>query len=155
MANNDRKGLKKISQHYVQNAFHRVQFCDRVHGIYSATPPEILHAILKGLHDYGLGGLMDHLTDTYKKELDIIIQEFSVFCAHQSARNLPRTKFAHGITNLSKINAEEKSGILLLCVFALACAKGKKMIRRTKRNPQTYTSFRKLFQRLLCYEQWL
>ena len=53
----DEDGLRAMSLHYLENAFHSLLFCDPKHEIFGASPSEILHYIQKGLHPYALESL--------------------------------------------------------------------------------------------------
>jgi hypothetical protein len=57
IANNNEKELKEMSYHCVPNAWSEVLFCDNKHGIYSATPAEIMHCLQKGLYEYMITAL--------------------------------------------------------------------------------------------------
>jgi hypothetical protein len=84
--NRDKERLQALSQHMVDNAFYKVQFCDDMYGIHGCTPVGSLHALQLGLFQYYLEGLM--LVFHYKKKkicaLDDLAKVISSCCAHQS-----------------------------------------------------------------------
>ena len=44
----DKERLKALSQHMVDNAFYKLDFCDEVHGVHGSTPVGSLHALQLG-----------------------------------------------------------------------------------------------------------
>jgi hypothetical protein len=62
---NDKSRLKAMSQHLVDNAFYKVEFCDDVYGIHGCTPVGMLHTLQLGLFQYYMDGLIG---DFQKKE---------------------------------------------------------------------------------------
>ena len=46
-----------MSFHCVSNAWSDLLFCDKKHGIYGATPAELMHCFQKGLFEYLVTGL--------------------------------------------------------------------------------------------------
>lgn len=44
--------LQQMAFHCVENAWSDLLFCDNKHGIYGATPVEIMHCLQKGLYEY-------------------------------------------------------------------------------------------------------
>ena len=56
-ANKDDVLKESYSMHCVENAFHDLQFFDEKGGIHQSTPPEVLHVMQQGLHQYLVIGL--------------------------------------------------------------------------------------------------
>jgi hypothetical protein len=54
---NKREDLRAMSFHCVPNAWSELQFCDNMHGIYGATPAELMHCLQKGLYEYIVNAL--------------------------------------------------------------------------------------------------
>ena len=54
---NEREALRDWSFHCVSNAWNDLLFCDNKHGIYGATPAELMHCLQKGLFEYLVKGL--------------------------------------------------------------------------------------------------
>ena len=54
---NRREYLRDMSFHCVSNAWSDLLFCDNEHGIYGATPAELMHCLQKGLFEYLVKGL--------------------------------------------------------------------------------------------------
>lgn len=66
----------------------------------------------------------------------------------QSARDMPRLSFPHGITNLAKMTGSERTGVLLLLLLILCIENVEYEMRRGKQRdptavPESYTKFDK------------
>ena len=61
----------QYSQHAVCNEFHAVNFGGQDYGLLSATPPDILHVVRKGIVEWSVKAVTEQLTDTTKAELEI------------------------------------------------------------------------------------
>ena len=57
LSNNKAVELKDMSFHCIPNAWSDLLFCDNLHGIYGATPAELMHCLQKGLYEYVVKGL--------------------------------------------------------------------------------------------------
>ena len=67
---------KQYSQHDIVNAFHAVNFGGQKNGLLSATPPDILHVVRKGIVEWSVKSVLDNLTDDPKDKLDKLAIEF-------------------------------------------------------------------------------
>jgi hypothetical protein len=108
--------LKQLSQVNAENAFHGIRFgLHNNRGIHGACPWELLHAILLGIFKYAKDCFFDKIGTT--SALAVEINSYSKLIghalAHQSDRDKPRTKFAHGILK-GKLMAKEFTGVLLI-----------------------------------------
>ena len=145
----------RYSIYLVKNAFRNVCFGGDKYGIYGNTPGETLHMWNQGLFAYAEEHLFAYLPDRQQEELDEIIAIISTECNHQSERSMPRTHFKYGISSMTKVRGQEKSGVLFLLVLSFHCAIGKAFWLRTYHSRNDLTNFRKLFEQILCYEEWL
>ena len=123
--NKDTEGLKQISQHKVENAMYKLLLGGIQQGIHGACPPDPMHTVNLGLMERLCECLKFQMGGARMSRLDSIIQILSTFCQHQSDRNMPRTNFPKGISNLTKLSASEMPGVLLCLLLALSSASGK------------------------------
>jgi hypothetical protein len=153
------------SHHDIQNAFHSLCFGGDVQGIHGCTPPETLHLYQQGLYKYALIHLFSAVLNSRQcSELDDLIGCLSSSFQRQSDRSMPRFSFPHGVTNLSRITAEEVTGVVLLCTVAI---RTQSFLRKvcTTWNGRSYTThrelfdkcleFAKLFEAMLSLESWM
>jgi hypothetical protein len=104
---NDIEALKSYAFHNVTNAFDKVCFGANENGINRATPTEVLHSIQKGWYLYALEGFYSGMGGQSVRDfLESLVARVSVDCAHQSDRNMPRLKFAHGILSYANLQAQ-------------------------------------------------
>ena len=64
--------LKKLSTHMHSSAFSQIWFGENPHGIYGATPTDLMHAFLQGITPYSLRIMMESLTLKEKESLDLL-----------------------------------------------------------------------------------
>ena len=150
-----RKRLKKISYHYVCNAFDGLCFGnDR--GINGATPFEILHAVLKGLFEYNYDAFMEWFGSGIKTTMSKVCVKLGHIASRQCCRDLPRIHFPNGIETLSKVTADENSGIILLLLIFSITSHGRELIdNRTDMEELQVDAFVVLFCRMLQFEKFL
>ena len=131
----DLKGLQKISQQCIRNAFYDVRFHkanDR--GIHGATPSEMLHALLLGLFKYGRDIFFEHAGATSKlaEDLDGLAKMYGKLISRQSDRDMPDTNFNKGIRK-GKLMAKQYRGVLLNIAAILASTKGRSLMLKRKK----------------------
>ena len=161
---NDLDGLLKLSHHWVQNAWHWVDFGGDKYGVHGATPPEPLHWLQLGLIQYAIIGFLKRCTDSTKRKIDDFIKLLVVSLKHQSVRDMPPVDFPRGVTSVSNIKAYEHVGIMLLFYLSLHCdgflrifENGGKELESGYRSMDVRKAkkFCKLFQSLLCFHETL
>jgi hypothetical protein len=161
---NKKECLQRASYHDLDNAFSDIWFgAGNPHGIHRATPSEVLHMIQKGWHDYSLDGFFGILSDGPIRFLEALAKRMSEQLHHQSDRDLPRTKFPHGISTISQLQAHEAAGVILLLVLSLHCHVGwdkdnlsekHSFVNSSFVNDKKVREYRTLFETLLCMEAW-
>ena len=127
----DLEGLKKISQQFMRNAWHDLQFgMHNDTGIHGACPMELLHQILLGIFKYIRTCFKDQIGKSSKKadEINALAQVLGRFFARQSDRDLPKTTFCRGIFE-GKLMGKEMSGVLLLMAAILQTEHGQKILK--------------------------
>jgi len=81
---------------------------------------------------------------------------YGALLAHQSNRNLPRTKFSIGITSDAKMRAHKESGVLLLLLMMLCVTKTSyHIVGVRKLTEPRAAAFLHLLESLLIMEQWM
>ncbi len=118
IAQGDDKELQSHwSQHKLENAFNHMPLADPERGIFGATPLETMHTYRKGIIEMVTFLVLDNVPASRKALLDNLAFKF-----HKSHRqtwrgNFPSTDFTNGITNLTKISASERLGLVFLFVI--------------------------------------
>jgi hypothetical protein len=156
--NRDKERLQALSQHMVDNAFYKVQFCDDVYGIHGCTPVGSLHALQLGLFQYYLEGLMSVFH--YKKNkicaFDDLAKVISSHCAHQSDRTYPTTSFTHGITTTARTMASNMTGILFVLSIGFVSEMGRTIFNKAFADDvHKVQGYQQLVEWLLCFEAYV
>ena len=165
LASGSAAGLKEISHHPVDNAFHDVCFGGDEQSIHGCSPPEMLHLYQQGLYKYALEAFVGSLTAEQKRRLDELIAEVSDSCCRQSDRTFPRFHFPRGVTNLSCFTAAEQVGVTLICFLVLSMKSMETVVLRYNKSNKTYQTdlpsltkckrFSVLFEAMLVTEAWI
>ena len=163
------------SQHFLNNAFDYVPMADPVRGIFGATPVETLHAFRKGLIEKVTFLVLENVPARQKAALDSLAVHFHRTHRQTFRKAYPATDFSNGITNLSKISAAERVGLVFLFVIlsqydegwiilsqALQKKRTSKITKKQSRQ-RVYTQKDRdrlkkvisVFEALLCFDQWL
>ena len=130
----DLDGLKALSQTYLLNAFHDVQFSTgNDYGIHGACPSELLHAFLLGTFKY----LRDIFFEMIGKKseparlINALAKIYGKLFARQSDRTMPGTSFSDGI-QVGKLMAKDYRGVLLIMLAIVRSTKGRKILRKRR-----------------------
>jgi hypothetical protein len=152
----ERRRLREMSYHFVENAFWDLQFGSSGHGIYQHCPPENLHSIKEGLFDYFLNTLVSKLEGTKAlSTCDTLFQEMSRHCQHQSDRDFPRCHFPFGFSNVTKVTGDEKEGVVIVLVLVMESVGGKAAFLKGGLGGQYFRRWLKLSQEMLMYHSWM
>ena len=151
--------LKALSQHCIENATYKLRFgLHNKCGVHSATPLEMLHALLLGIFKYMRDTffLQTGKTSTTSSEIDALAKEFGSLLSRQSDRDKPKTKFSNGIRK-GKLMAKEYTGILLCMLMVLRSEKGKSLVRRMRKffGEDRLDDWILLIETLLEWEEWM
>ena len=150
-------------------------------GIFGATPVETLHAFRKGLVEMITFVVLDNVPAS-KKQLWIVLRcAFTNPTANVSLQ-FPSTTFCNGITNITKISAAERVGLVFLFVILGHYDEGWTILSSALENchnskpatthPQTtartgepapkrhcykpeFKDILQVFEALLCFDEWL
>ena len=148
----------KWSQHrLVDNAFDKVPMADPVRGIFGATPVETMHAFRKGLIEVVTFLVLDNITATDLANLDSLAIEFHKAHRQTIRRSYPVTDFSNGITNLTKISAAERLGLVFLFVILAQYDQGWNILctALSKKNKSQLNQVIHVFEAMLCFDRWL
>jgi hypothetical protein len=108
---------KRWSQHGLDNAFQHVTMADPDRGIFGATPVETLHAFRMGLVEMVTHVVIDDVPPSKKAALDRLALRFHKTHRQSFRSSFQSTTFCNGITNISKISAAERLGLVFLFVI--------------------------------------
>lgn len=159
--NNDKEGLKNLSQQHIKNSLHRLTFGDHNgEGIHGACPMEMLHALLLGIFKYIRDCFFEQIGESslLAQEINALAVEYGCLFCRQSDRDMPKTKFANGIQK-GKLMAKEYPGVLLIIAAILRSTEGRRLLEA-----KTGSSFAEdggvddwimLVETLLMWEMWL
>lgn len=145
------------SQHQVDNAFNGIEFADPVRGIFGATPVETMHAFRKGVIENVTFLVLDNVPPSKKAALDNLAIAFHKSHRQTHRKTFPSTDFSNGITNLTKISASERLGLVFLFVILFQYEEGWQIIQSCldKRTKKKVPEVLQVFESLLCFDAWL
>ena len=167
--------FKSQSHYKIHNAFHSLEFGANEGNIYTATPPEPLHAHEKGaelrcvealqyLIENGHKMAKDKIVGAYKKrnvkktltQLNLLGHLFGHRLARQSNRNKPRTTFKNPLFRQTKKTAKEQAGVCLNLMMAMLSDRGQEvmLVERTV-SPAFLENQISVFELILQYGEWL
>ena len=154
---NDPDLHKKWSQHKLANAFAAIEFGDPDRGIFGATPIETMHAFRKGMIETVTFLVLDNVPSRKKATLDQLAKQFHEQHRQTYRHAYPSTDFSNGITNLSKISASERLGLVFLFVILAQYDHGWAIINDALkgRTDTNLTEILELFEAMLCFDAWL
>jgi hypothetical protein len=118
------EALHKMSQHVVRSAFENLDFAGMPYGLFGCTPHDLMHAFLEGVLKYCIKVFIDPMPPIQKTKIDMLVDE--IFGKHRSSekRNMLRTNFTKGMTNLTMVTADEQAGIALTILIIAQMDKG-------------------------------
>jgi len=162
----DIDGLKAIlSQQYFENCWYKVRFGQHNdYGIHGACPLEVLHWLQIGKYGYVRNMFFDQLGKKLilAKKFNGIAHALGKVFKRQSDRDIPRLNFTKGICR-GKLMAQRMSGMLVVLVACLRCAKGRSLLLneshgKSKVNfgtPNLIDDWILLLETLLQWEAWM
>ena len=121
-----RDELQRIQQHRLSNAFRDMNLGEDPNGMCNLQPVDVMHAFLKGILEKLLDTFFGFVTDTEKDLLDGISKRLAQGMMQHQRDEFPKTTFAHGISNLTLITAEEWAGVAFVLVLISRTEAGRK-----------------------------
>jgi hypothetical protein len=115
---------KRWSQHRVENAFKFVPMADPRRGIFGATPVDTMHCFRKGMIEQVTFLVLQNVPATKKAALDQLAIQFHKRHRQTYRKQYPSTDFSNGITNLTRISATERFGLVFLFVILFQYEEG-------------------------------
>ena len=154
---NDDATRKRWSQHKIENAFEHIVFADPERGIFGATPVETMHAFRKGVIEKVTKLVLESLPASKKAAFDDLAIAFHKSHRQTHRKEYPSTDFSNGVTNLTKITASERVGIVFLFVILFQYEEGWRMIQSCleKRTNKKVPEVLEVLESLLCFDAWL
>jgi hypothetical protein len=136
------------------NAFNHVPLADPIRGIFGATPVETMHAFCKGVIEVVTFLVLDNVP---KAVLERLAVRFHMSHCQSYRKAYPATDFCNGITNLTKILAAERLGLVILFVILAQCDEGWVILNTALQDNtnQELPEIVNMFDCLLCFDAWL
>jgi hypothetical protein len=154
----DNDELQSFSQQYIPNhAFRNIDFGANSHGIYGATPIDVLHGLKLGIIKYLLEVFLEEdLNPAARHSLNEALNETLPHLKQGGDRNFPRLYFPNGVTSLKNITAEEFLGILFVTYLLCITTQGRNALSKSeKMEIARINMYVKLFERVLIFNSWL
>ncbi len=148
---------QRWSQHALDKAFNHVPLADPIRGIFGATPVETMHAFCKGVIEVVTFLVLDYVPKKQKAALERLAVRFHKSHCQSHRRAYPATDFSNGITDLTKILAAERLGLMFLFVSILAQYDEGWVILNTALQAKTSKELPEIvnmFECLLCFDAW-
>ena len=153
---------KDMSQHFIKNAFHRIDFGGDLHGIHGCTPVDIMHTLLHGIYKYSMETFFLITGADSVTIIDDLVKDLGRQPRCRGRDQYQRVYFGKGISNLTQTTAMENSGAVMMLTFALLTTDGQATFRNRNESLGGESNDRfvyiadyiQLFEMLLCYEQW-
>ena len=119
---------------------------------------EMLHALYLGIFKYIRDAFFEQIGKTSKLRhtVEALCKRYGLLLSRQSARDMPRTKFANGV-NVGKLMAKDYSGVLLCLACVVRSSKGRTELAKRKKFKieGAIEDWQMLLERLLQWEMWL
>ena len=150
-------------------------------GIFGATPVETLHAFRKGLVEMITFVVLDNVPASKKAALDCLALRFHKSHRQTFRSTFPSTTFCNGITNITKISAAERVGLVFFVILGhydegwtilSSALENCHYSKPATTHPQTtartgepapkhhcykpeFKDILQVFEALLCFDEWL
>ena len=148
---------QEYSMHVVDNAFHNLNMGAATNGIFTATPPDVLHVVRKGLVEEMVKLVLSILTDSQKASLDTLALHYHKTQRQRCRAQYPKTHYPSGFTNLSHLQAHEWVGVTFLLVILSQTQAGWDIINTALMNNgfSGLSESLQIFEAVLCFDAWL
>ena len=161
---------KQWPQHDLNNLFDHVPMADPVRGIYGATPVETMHVFRKGMIEKVALLVLEIVPGSKLASLNALAIRFHKLHCQTVRKQYPATDFSQGITNLTKISADKRLGLVFLFVILSQYDEGWAILHsvfntKPSNSDKTETDEEEdhvnladvieVFKAMLCFDQWL
>jgi hypothetical protein len=119
--------LQKQSQHALLNSFHEIDFAGFPRGIFGCTPHDLMHLFLEGVLKYCTRIFINGFLEKHKAAIDKLVEQMFGKLRSSEKKNMPRTCFIKGMTNLTMITADEEVGMALTLLILSQTQKGQEI----------------------------
>jgi hypothetical protein len=151
--------MDRYSQQYLPNhAFNGIDFGSNSHGIYGATPYDILHGLKLGIIQHILKVLHDQdMNSASKHAVDIATTTLLPYFRQSATASYPRLHFPNGLSSLTNVSGEETFGVLFLTYIHLSTKSGSQAYshRNDTLSVAKLIKYWKIFEFLLIFTQWI
>ena len=148
---------QSLSVHQVDNAFHSITMGGPSNGIFTATPPDMLHVVRKGIMERLVRAILDQMTPTENATLDRMAHHYHATQRQRCKMLYPKMSFTSGFTNLSYVQAHEWVGILFLLVTLAQTNEGWHLLDIALRRGGNHgmQDALNVMEAILCFDAWL
>jgi hypothetical protein len=153
----DKEELNQYSQNPIPNhAFRYINFGANPHGIYGATPNDLMHGLKLGIIPYLLEIFYDvELNASAKFNFNQSFQAVLPHLKQGCNKQFPRLYFPNGITSLKNLTAEERYGIMFVAYILCNTSPGRASLARNETmSIARINQFVVGFEKLLILEAW-
>ena len=129
-----------------------------IRGIFGATPVEIMHTFCKGVIEVVTFLVLDNVPKKQKQlALDRLAVRFHKLHRQSYCKAYPATDFSNGITNLTKIFAAQRLGLVFLFVILAQYDEGWVILNTAlqAKSSKELPKIVDMFACLLCFDAWL
>ena len=122
-----------------------------------ATPVETMHAFRKGIIEMVTFLVLDNVPPSKKASLDRLAIKFHHSHRQTHRKMYPSTDFSNGITNLTKISAAERLGLVFLFIILAQYDEGWEILNETlvEHTETNLKNVLHVFEALVCFDAWL
>ena len=148
---------RNLSVHQGKNAFSSINMGGVSNGIFTATPPDMLHVVRKGLMERLVHCILKECSKSEKALLDQMNHHFHATQKQRCKMLYPKLSFTSGFTNLSFVQAHEWVGILFLLVTLAQTDRVWRLLDAALKKAK-YKGMKdalQVMEAFLCFDAWL
>ena len=144
------------NMHYLNNVYDFVPMADPVRGIFGATPVEMMHVLRKGIIELVTFCALEHVPARQEEKLYELAVKFHKSHQQTYRKVYPVTDFSNEITNLTKITAKERLGLVFVFVILSQYDEGWKILSDAllKHGLSSLPKIIHVFEGMLCVDAW-
>ena len=153
----DKETCYLSSVHRVNNAFRQLDMGGSGNGIFTATPPDVLHVVRKGLMERLVHCILEQFSPSALATLDKMAIHYHKSQKQRCKSDYPKMSFTCGFTNLSFVQAHEWVGIMFLLVTLAQTQSGWQLFKDafTGNVNCDVADVVNLLEAVLCFDAWL
>jgi len=154
----DKDELLNYSQHHIPlHAFRNIDFGSNRHGIYGATPNDVLHGMKLGIIKYVMEiFLEEELNVSARHHLDKALKKTLPHLKQGGNSQFPRMYFPNGICSLTNTTAEELVGIMFVTYLLCNTQLGRDALSMSdKMSIARINMYVALFEKIFIFLAWM